>query len=508
MKLRDDFTDNISVSAETRPQRHVSAHLAVARRLACCQEGTGLVYPRANGTRAALRQRRRIAGGQTLPLNVMNRINSSLERILPEQRLFLRSEDATRFVRLRPITQLLGITGLTLGFGWMLVASSILVIDAVSSGNSREMVTRAQSAFEERLGQLSAERDARAAEAVAAQQRFTVALDQVSTMQSKLLASEERRRELEKGLTAVQSSLRDAMTERNEAVRVADADAEAGLTDGHDHSAIGPAGRSEEVSIALDILTEELRSAAAERSMAVQQAEQAQMAVADLESERDQIIARNDEILSRLEDAVTVSVKPLDDVFRSVGMNPDDVLRQIRSGYSGQGGPLTPMAYSTRGDAALSQGETKANQIIVTLDQMNTYRIAIEKLPLAMPVKSSFRYTSGFGRRWGRMHEGIDMAGPVGTPIYAPGDGVVTFAGRQSGYGNLIKIKHELGVETRYGHLSRIRVKAGQRVSQGDQIGDMGNTGRSTGSHLHYEVRMNGRAVDPMSFIKAASNVQ
>nr|WP_277882954.1 M23 family metallopeptidase [Paracoccus salsus] len=433
-------------------------------------------------------------------MNLTNRLNSSLERILPEQRLFLRSDDATRFVRLRPITQLLGISGLTVGFGWMLVASSILVIDAISSGGGRDQVMRAQSAFEERLDQLSAERDARAAEALAAQNRFAIALDQVSEMQSKLLSSEERRRELETGLNVVQSTLRDAMSERDDAQRIANA-ADAGGAD-------AAPDRAQEVSVALDILSGELRNAAAERGEALQQAEAARIAVANLETQRDEIIARNDQILTQLEDAVAISVKPLDEVFRSVGMNPDDVLRTIRSGYSGQGGPLTPMAHSTRGDASLSQGETKANQIIVTLDQMNTYRIAIEKLPLAMPVKSSFRYTSGFGRRWGRMHEGVDMAGPVGTPIYAPGDGVVSFAGRQSGYGNLIKIQHELGVETRYGHLSRIRVKSGQRVSQGDLIGDMGNTGRSTGPHLHYEVRMKGRAVDPMSFIKAASNVQ
>ena len=79
--------------------------------------------------------------------------------------------------------------------------------------------------------------------------------------------------------------------------------------------------------------------------------------------------------------------------------------------------------------------------------------------------------------------------------------------GWQRGYGNLIKIQHELGTETRFAHLSKIRVKVGQKVSRGARIGDMGNTGRSTGSHLHYEVRVNGRAVDPMSFMKAAQNV-
>ncbi|VDS09277.1 Murein DD-endopeptidase MepM [Paracoccus haematequi] len=437
----------------------------------------------------------RDVGGHDLP-NVTNRLNASLERILPEKRLFLRSDDHSRFVRLRPLTQLVGISGITLAFGWTLVASSVLAIDAISAGSSRGGIASTQTAFEQRLTELSQERDARAAEALAAQNRFAVALEQVSQMQSQLLASEEKRRELEAGLDVVQSTLRSAISDRNDTV-----------ADGAPAGDADPA-RDQEVAAALDILTGELRQTADERATAVQQAEEARRAVEELSLERDQILARNDEILTQLENAVSVSVKPLDDVFRSVGMNPEDVLDTIREGYSGQGGPLTPMGRSTRGDAALTNSETKANQIIVTLDQMNTYRIAMEKLPLAMPVKDSFRYTSGFGRRWGRAHEGIDMAAPVGTPIHATGDGIVTHAGRQGAYGNLIKIQHELGVETRYGHLSRIRVKVGQRVSQGERIGDMGNTGRSTGPHLHYEVRMKGRAVDPMSFIKAASNVQ
>ncbi len=239
----------------------------------------------------------------------------------------------------------------------------------------------------------------------------------------------------------------------------------------------------------------------------MQQAQDATRLAEAVTLERDQIIARNDEILSQVEDAVTVSVKPLDDMFRSVGMNPDDILRTVRRGYSGQGGPLNPIGYSSSGNAEISERDAKAKEIMVTLDQMNTYRIAVSKMPLAMPIKSAFRFTSSYGARWGRSHEGIDMAGPVGTPIFATGDGVVIYAGWQRGYGNLIKIQHELGTETRFGHLSKIRVKVGQKVSRGSQIGDMGNTGRSTGSHLHYEVRVNGRAMNPMSFIKAAQNV-
>ncbi len=105
------------------------------------------------------------------------------------------------------------------------------------------------------------------------------------------------------------------------------------------------------------------------------------------------------------------------------------------------------------------------------------------------------------------MHEGIDMAGSTGSPVYSTGDGTVVHAGWENGYGNLVRIRHAFGLETRYGHLSKIRVSVGQKVSRGDRIGDMGNTGRSTGPHLHYEVRTNGNAVNPMTFIKAANNV-
>jgi murein DD-endopeptidase MepM/ murein hydrolase activator NlpD len=83
----------------------------------------------------------------------------------------------------------------------------------------------------------------------------------------------------------------------------------------------------------------------------------------------------------------------------------------------------------------------------------------------------------------------------------------VTKSGWASGYGRLIKIKHDFGIETRYAHLSKIRVKVGQKVSRGERIGDMGNTGRSTGTHLHYEIRVNGNAVNPMKYLKAGKNV-
>ena len=105
------------------------------------------------------------------------------------------------------------------------------------------------------------------------------------------------------------------------------------------------------------------------------------------------------------------------------------------------------------------------------------------------------------------MHAGIDFKGPIGSPIYAAADGRVTFAGVRSGYGNAIEITHGNGMLTRYAHLSRIDVKVGQAVAAGSTIGGLGNTGRSTGPHLHFEVRINDRAVNPRPFLEAAPDV-
>lgn len=431
-------------------------------------------------------------------MRLTHRLNASLERWLPEQRLFLKSDKNARFVRLRPLTQLAALGGTALVFGWTIIASSVLVIDAISDGSSQGQAARSQQAFETRLTALSNERDARASEAAAAQQRFASALDQVSRMQSQLLASENRNRELENGISAVQASLHDAVVARNQI---------SGEAVGDDGTARSAAERVEEFSAALDILSGELKEAANARTKAERDLVEANARAEQIGLERDRIIARNEELFTEIENAVNISLEPLDAMFRKAGISSDELLRTVRQGYSGTGGPLETASVSTRGNADITQDEARAEQILISLDKVNTYRIAIDKVPLAMPVKSAFRFTSPYGARWGRRHEGIDLAAPTGTPIFSTADGEVIFAGWQRGYGNLIKIRHELGTETRYGHLSRIRVKVGQKVSRGALIGDMGNTGRSTGSHLHYEVRVDGRSVDPMSFIKAAQNV-
>ncbi|NJL10210.1 MAG: M23 family metallopeptidase [Calothrix sp. SM1_7_51] len=117
------------------------------------------------------------------------------------------------------------------------------------------------------------------------------------------------------------------------------------------------------------------------------------------------------------------------------------------------------------------------------------------------PAKGTF--TSGYGWRWGRMHRGIDIAAPTGTPIYAVADGVVEKAGwNNGGFGNLVEVRHADGTMTRYAHNSRILVQTGQQVRQGQNISLMGSTGFSTGPHLHFEIHRSGKgAVNPIAFL-------
>lgn len=137
----------------------------------------------------------------------------------------------------------------------------------------------------------------------------------------------------------------------------------------------------------------------------------------------------------------------------------------------------------------------------------------IEDMPLASPMRSS-RITSRYGmrmdpfkRRLAR-HAGIDFAGPMNSKIYSTAAGVVRKAGRRGAYGMSVEIDHGNNISTLYGHMSRIDVEPGQQVKRGQMIGQQGSTGRSTGSHLHYEVRYFGKTVDPSDFLKAGEYVR
>jgi len=418
-------------------------------------------------------------------------LSHMLERHFPCPRI-----PDTRFVRLTPATQLIALTGTTLLVGWTIVASAILFMDSLGAGDARDQALREQAMYEARLSAIAAERDERTNALESAHARFAAAMDEISAMQTALLASEERRRELEAGIEIMQATLARTLRERESAVaRLVALDNDEGQVPG----AAAPADGA-----TIDAMADALRMTAAERDRLAEMTAEAHARIEDLEFEARLAAERNDRVFAQLEQAVTVSMEPLEKVFETVGLSPDSLLSQVRAART----PVpafAPVRLSTSG--TLDPESERASAILEGMERIDLYRQAAEKTPLSLPLRTAFRHTSGFGMRWGRMHAGTDMAGAYGSPILATADGVVTHAGWESGYGRLVTVRHDFGFETRYAHLSEIRVSVGQRVSRGDRVGDMGNSGRSTGTHLHYEVRVGGNPVDPMRFIRAASNV-
>jgi murein DD-endopeptidase MepM/ murein hydrolase activator NlpD len=191
--------------------------------------------------------------------------------------------------------------------------------------------------------------------------------------------------------------------------------------------------------------------------------------------------------------------------IRQFGLNPEVLARQARNA---QGGLFEPFFGKGKKDVR----DPRFVNLAAALGRMDAMERALAAIPTAMPA-ASMMMSSDFGYRAdpftgaAAMHAGLDFKGPVGTPILAAAEGKVVLAGFNGGYGKGVEIRHANGLITRYAHLSGVHVRAGQMVERGVQIGRMGSTGRSTGSHLHFEVRLNGQAINPRKFLEANPDV-
>jgi murein DD-endopeptidase MepM/ murein hydrolase activator NlpD len=208
------------------------------------------------------------------------------------------------------------------------------------------------------------------------------------------------------------------------------------------------------------------------------------------------------EKMTKMAQARTVKAEA---AIRQFGLNPEILARRARNA---QGGLFEPFFGKGKKDVR----DPRFVNLAAALSRMDAMERALAAIPTAMPA-ASMMMSSGFGYRsdpftgGGAMHAGLDFKGPVGTPILAAAKGKVVLAGFNGGYGNTIEIRHANGLVTRYAHLSGLNVRRGQMVDRGVQIGRMGSTGRSTGSHLHFEVRLNGKAINPRKFLEANPDV-
>lgn len=186
-----------------------------------------------------------------------------------------------------------------------------------------------------------------------------------------------------------------------------------------------------------------------------------------------------------------------------------DQLTQVESiGDSGEVAVMGMRDYgslSVRFDKVLKETQLREQSLLELWQNLSDRISLLGATPSIRPVNgwvtSKFGYRKSPFSRTSRMHHGLDIAANFGTPVRAPAEGIVSYVGYDGGYGKLVSIDHGYGVVTRYGHNAQIFVKVGQKIKRGEKIAAVGNTGRSTGPHLHYEIRVNGVPVDPNQFI-------
>ena len=212
-------------------------------------------------------------------------------------------------------------------------------------------------------------------------------------------------------------------------------------------------------------------------------------------------------VLSRVHQSVDIASEGLEGILRSLNINPSNLKNEVRSIYRGTGA-TTQITLNLVPELKDIPVFDTASDLEQSLDKLNSLRLVYMALPFADPLKGSFTVSSGYGMRRHpvyrdrRMHNGVDYTAPKGTRVHATGYGKVEFAGTKSGYGKIVVIRHISGVRSAYAHLSRIHVKKGEKIEINDVIGEVGSTGVSTGNHLHYEIRYNRKAINPMKFLK------
>jgi murein DD-endopeptidase MepM/ murein hydrolase activator NlpD len=190
--------------------------------------------------------------------------------------------------------------------------------------------------------------------------------------------------------------------------------------------------------------------------------------------------------------------------LRKLGLDPNAMLAAMRSA---QGGPLERLTTSRDGST-----DPRFERLGLSLARMDALEQGLDGVPQVVPADGGI-ITSGFGYRsdpitgGGAFHPGLDFKGAYGAPIHAAADGRVSFVGQIRGYGNVVEVSHGNGLITRYAHMSKTMATIGQPVAAGDVIGAIGSTGRSTGPHLHFEVRINNSVVNPRPFLERAHDV-
>ncbi len=424
---------------------------------------------------------------------------TGLAHFLPTQTISLSDSHGVHSFTLSPVKRLALVLGGMAVAIWGVIATVTVVLNSSADTQMRLRSAALVMAYETRLQALNQQRDLLMSQLEKTSARIETAQTQLMAQQENLLQIGAERQEMASEIGAVQRQLEAALVDRDTAARQAER-LKTRLASVQNLMTERLGGQQDEVAVVTS-MTAALAEAVQARDMEQDKVEELRQAMDDLELQRNLNAQRQDRMLSQLEDALTVSMVPLSNMFEAAGLDVDALLANVRQNFSGTGGLSNEPAED------LPEFDSRVQAIMAKLDKLASLNAAAARIPLVNPLHSGYRLSSPFGPRGGRLHKGIDMASSLNTPIYATADATVKFSGVQRGYGNVVVLDHGGGYETYYAHLNRRLVTVGETISRGDRIALMGNTGRSTGVHLHYEIRKDNVAINPMTYIKAGRNV-
>lgn len=402
-----------------------------------------------------------------------SRARAFFDRAFPERQIYHRSGGTVRYVSLSPGKQALLALGAVGLAGWCVYATANTLLEGPQATASNAEIERERAKYDRWLN----ESRAQAAAAQAQLEERTRQFDQAT-------AEFESRHEVLRSLLEYAGGTTMQLA----------------------------ASRPIERDGARIIMAASIDEAEPRQSRAIT-SEPYQVTTVGFRARGERLEADQERTLAELEDTVAERSEQVRGVLRLTGVAMTNLTGPEAD--SAAGGPLVPQDFvAYLRDSGLNPAFAhRVEQVAARIGESRRLGAIAESTPLAAPVAVDYRETSGFGGRvdpfTGRpaFHSGLDMAAFERAPVVATSPGVVSFAGTRSGYGYTVEIDHGHGFKTRYGHLRDIQVNRGDRVAIGQRIGSMGSTGRSTATHLHYEVWFRGRAVDPVNFLRAGRHV-
>ncbi|MEX0692835.1 MAG: peptidoglycan DD-metalloendopeptidase family protein [Rhodospirillales bacterium] len=430
-------------------------------------------------------------------ITVRVRVRRFFDRAFPERQIHLRTKGRIRFFRIPQALQIITSLLIIASAGWVSFSTFSFIEHDKIVGTKNSQIADARQAYDDLLSDVNSY-----------QRRFVELTRELEDNHNLMLSLVERNATLQRNLSTVEKRLQNTETDRE---NVADArEVLRGKLTSLENDMRSLSTKNFSLRDNLMTVETDLQAVVRDRDKAIYHNNELKTRVTTLEDRLTGLQSAQDTAVEKMTERTMAYIGSLEKVIETAGIEINSLLASSNSivGKVAQGGPFIPIKPDEVGGELMQ----KLTRLDDQLGQWETLQAIMARLPLAAPL-NTYYVTSSFGKRRDPMnkrwsaHYGVDFGGPLHSKVFAPAAGVVKQAGTKGRYGRFIEIDHGSGIVTRYAHLHSIQVKRGDKVEFRQTIGQLGNSGRSTGPHLHYEIVFNGKPKDPMQFIKAGRHV-